>query len=57
MPIGAAPAPGLRMCPSKRKLDEEKLKHAGLAQQNGFGPAFFQRMLRLVKGTAELFIG
>ncbi len=24
----------------KIKLDEEKSKHAGLAQQNGFGPAF-----------------
>ncbi len=58
MPIRAAPPPpGLRMCPSERKLDEEKSKHAGLAQQNGFGPAFFHRMLRLVKGTAELFIG
>jgi hypothetical protein len=31
----------LSMWPSKRKLDQEKSKHAGLAQQNGFGPAFF----------------
>jgi hypothetical protein len=29
-------------------------KHAGLAQQNGFGPAFWHTMLRLVKGTAKL---
>ncbi len=41
------------MWPSKRKLGEEKSKHAGLALQNGFGPASFHRMLRLVKGTAE----
>jgi hypothetical protein len=25
-------------------LDEEKAKHAGLAQQNGYGPTFFHRM-------------
>jgi hypothetical protein len=25
----------------KLKLDEEKSKHAGLALQNGFDPAFF----------------
>jgi hypothetical protein len=37
----------------KRKLSEEKSKHASLAQQNGFGPAFLHRMLRLVKGTAK----
>jgi hypothetical protein len=41
------------MWPSKRKLDEEKSKHASLAQQNSFGPEFFQGMLRLVKGTAK----
>jgi hypothetical protein len=29
------------MWPWKRKLDKEKSKHAGLAQQNGFGPALF----------------
>jgi hypothetical protein len=29
------------MWPSKTKLDEEKSKHVGLAQQNGFGPARF----------------
>jgi len=40
------------MWPCKRKLDEEKSKHAGLVQQNGFGPAFLHRMLRLVKGCA-----
>ncbi len=50
--LRAAPAV-LSMWPSKRKLVEEKSKHASLAQQNGFGPAFFHRMLRLVKGTSE----
>jgi hypothetical protein len=30
-------------------MDEEKSKHAILAQQNGLGPAFFQRMLKLGK--------
>ncbi len=42
--ITAAP-PVLSMVPNKRKLDEEKSKHAGLVQQNGFGPAFFHRMV------------
>jgi hypothetical protein len=28
--------------PCKRILEEEKSKHVGLAQQNGFGPAFLQ---------------
>jgi hypothetical protein len=37
----------------KRKLSEEKSKHASLAQQNGFSPAFLHTMLRLVKGTAK----
>jgi hypothetical protein len=35
-------------------LDEEKSKHAGLAQQNGFGTAFFHSLLRLVKGKEKL---
>jgi hypothetical protein len=35
-------------------LDEEKSKHASLAQQNGFVPAFWQSLLRLLKGTASL---
>jgi hypothetical protein len=43
-----AAQPVLSMWPCKIKLDEEKAKHAGLAQQNGFGPAFLHRMLRLV---------
>jgi hypothetical protein len=34
-------------------LDEEKSKHAGLAEQNGFGQAFFHSLLRLVKRTAK----
>jgi hypothetical protein len=36
---GAAPQEVLTVCgPSNRKLNEEKSKHIGLAQQNGFGP-------------------
>jgi len=34
-------------------LDEEKSKHASLAQHNGFGLTFLHRMLRLAKGTAK----
>jgi hypothetical protein len=41
------------MWPSKLKLDEEKLKHAGLAQQNGFGPTVLHSLLRLAKATGE----
>jgi hypothetical protein len=37
--------PVLRTWANKRKLDEEKSKHAGLAEQNGFGPAFFHKIL------------
>jgi hypothetical protein len=40
--------------PCKLKLDEGNLsKHAGLAQQNGFGPAFLHSLSKLVKGTAK----
>jgi hypothetical protein len=35
-------------------LDEEMSKLAGLAQQNGFGPAFLLKFLRLLKGTTKL---
>jgi hypothetical protein len=35
-------------------LDEEKSKHASLAQQNGLSPAFLHRMQKLAKGTAKL---
>jgi hypothetical protein len=35
------------------QLDEEMSKYAGLAQQNGFGPAFLHSLLKLVKGTAK----
>jgi len=34
-------------------LDEEKSKHAGLAQQNGFSPSFLFSLVGLVKGTAN----
>jgi hypothetical protein len=37
-------------CNLQQILDDEKSKHDGLVQQNGFGPAF---LLRLAKGTAE----
>ncbi len=43
----------LSMWPYKLKLDDEKSKHAGLAQQNGFGPAFLHSLLGLVKGIAK----
>jgi hypothetical protein len=42
------------MWPCKLKLNEEKSKHASLAQQNGFGPAFLHTLLKLVKGIAKL---
>ncbi len=36
------------------KLDEEESKHAGLAEQNGFGGVNLHHFLRLVKGTEKL---
>jgi hypothetical protein len=38
------------MWPCKRKLHEEKLKHAGLAQQNSFWPCIFARDAEAGKG-------
>jgi hypothetical protein len=38
-------------CTVQQILHEEKSKHAGLAQRNGFGPAFLHRMLRVAKGS------
>jgi len=35
-------------------LDEEKSKHAGLAQRNHINPAFLHRMLMLAKGIQSL---
>jgi hypothetical protein len=35
-------------------LDEEMLKHASLAQENGFSPVRLHNLLRLVKGAARL---
>ncbi len=43
----------LSMWPNRIELDEEKSKHAVLAQQNGFGPAFFHGMLIMVNGTVQ----
>ncbi len=37
----------------KLKLNEEKSKHVGLAQQNDFGPAFLYGFLTLIKGQAK----
>jgi hypothetical protein len=37
----------------QRKLDEEESKHDGLAQQNGFDPAFSHKVKRPAKGTAK----
>jgi len=51
-PLRAAPL-ALSMWSSKKKSHEDKSKHASLAQQNGFGPAFSHRMLRLGKGITE----
>jgi hypothetical protein len=41
------------MSACKLKLDEEKTKHAALAQQNGFGPTFLHSLLRLLKDLAK----
>jgi hypothetical protein len=39
----------------KRKSDEAESKHVGLAQQNGFAPAFLHRRIwRLGNSTAKL---
>jgi hypothetical protein len=39
----------------KRKSDEAESKHVGLAQQNGFGPAFLHRRIwRLGNSTTKL---
>jgi hypothetical protein len=43
----------LHQCTLQQILDDEKSKHAILAQQNGFAPEFLHRMLRLAKGTAK----
>ncbi len=43
----------LSMWPCKRKLHEEKSKHAGLAQQNSFGPAFFAEDTGAAKGRTH----
>ncbi len=48
-----ATPPVLSLWPYKRKLNEEKSKHDGLAQQNGFDPAFSHKMKRPVKATAK----
>jgi hypothetical protein len=37
--VRATPPQVLSIRPSKLKFNEEKSKHAGLNQQNGFGPA------------------
>jgi hypothetical protein len=42
------------MGPCTFSLDEEKSKHASSAEQNGFGQAFLQPLLRLVKEQQSL---
>jgi hypothetical protein len=37
------------------KLDEKKSKHVSLMYENGFGLAFLNRTLRLVKYLAKLY--
>jgi hypothetical protein len=44
----------LHQCNVQQILDEEKSKHASLAQQNGFGPAFLHRMLSWQKAQQSL---
>jgi hypothetical protein len=39
----------LNMSPCTLKLDEQKSKYVGLAKENGFGPTFLYRLLRLLK--------
>jgi hypothetical protein len=43
----------LRMWPTKKKLDEEASKYAGLAPKTGYGPTYFHVMVRLVKGIEK----
>jgi hypothetical protein len=40
------------MLPFTLKLEEQKSKYVGLVQENGFGPTFLYRLLRLVKDFA-----
>jgi hypothetical protein len=44
----------LNMCPCKLKLDEEKSTYAGLAQENGFSPAYLLSLLRLIRSAAKI---
>jgi hypothetical protein len=39
----------LNMSPCTIKLDEQKSIYVGLSEENGFGPTFLDRLLRLVK--------
>jgi hypothetical protein len=48
-----APLVVLNMWPYKLKLDEEKSKHVGLAQQNEVDPTFLHTLLRLVEGASK----
>ncbi len=40
-------------CTVQQILHEEKSKHAGLAERNGFGPAFLHGILRVANGTVK----
>ncbi len=52
MMLRASP-PVLGMWPCKLKLDEEKSRHADLAQQNDFEPAFFAHFPDAGKGHSK----
>jgi hypothetical protein len=47
------------MSPCTLKLDDEKSKHVGLAQQNNFNflaQHFYWGLVRLIKGTSKIKI-
>jgi hypothetical protein len=51
--LSASP-PVLSMSLCTLNSDEEKSKHAGLDQENGFSPAYLLSLLRLGKSAAKL---
>jgi hypothetical protein len=44
-----------RLVMGKLTRDKEKPKYVGLAQENGFAPAYALSLLRLVKAAPQLF--
>jgi hypothetical protein len=47
--VQATPSQVLSIRPCKFKFNKEKSKHAGLNQQNGFGPAVLLRLVIDIK--------